>query len=92
MCGWALKASRASAPARSNMRAKPAVVNCVSRSDVNTKGATWVPARAKIVRLDLRTPGTAAGRDGLYPRVVLPILPAECPVRRIGVPVEVECC
>ena len=38
MCGCGLIASLALVAARSIMRAKPAVVNGVPRSDVNTKG------------------------------------------------------
>ena len=38
MCGWALKASLATLPARSIIRAKPAVVDGEPRSDVNTNG------------------------------------------------------
>ena len=30
------------------------------------------------------------GRDGSYPGIVMSLLPPECAVRRIGVPVEVE--
>jgi hypothetical protein len=38
MCGWALKPSLASVPARSTIRAKPAVVKGAPRSLVNTIG------------------------------------------------------
>jgi hypothetical protein len=38
MCGCGLRPNLASTPARSIIRAKPAVVNGVSRSDVNTNG------------------------------------------------------
>ena len=38
MCGCALKASLATFPARSIIRAKPAAVNGAPRSEVNTKG------------------------------------------------------
>ena len=38
MCGCALKTNLASLPARSTMRAKPAVLNGAPRSEVNTKG------------------------------------------------------
>jgi hypothetical protein len=38
MCGCALIVSLAAMPARSIMRAKPAVVNAAPRSEVNTKG------------------------------------------------------
>jgi hypothetical protein len=38
MCGWTLNLKPAVSPARSTMRAKPAVVNGEPRSDVNTNG------------------------------------------------------
>jgi hypothetical protein len=38
ICGWALKPSFASTPARSTMRANPAVVNGDPRSEVNANG------------------------------------------------------
>jgi hypothetical protein len=46
MCGWALKASLASTPALSTVRANPAVQKGAPRSDVNTKGDLGLAAAA----------------------------------------------
>jgi hypothetical protein len=45
MWGCGLKASLADLPARSTMRAKPAVVNGAPRSDVNTNRDLWACSR-----------------------------------------------
>ena len=46
MCGWALNLSFASDPARSTMRANPAVVNGAPRSEMNTNGGLRLLPRA----------------------------------------------
>ena len=44
------------------------------------------PACRNTGDVDLRLP--RRGRDGTYPGAVVPILPAECAVCRIGLPLE----
>jgi hypothetical protein len=50
---------------------------CRTTGDVDLRTLDWAPRRC---------------RDGPYARVVVPILPSECALRGIGVPIEVERC
>ena len=60
-----------------------------------TAGYWFLRARPGLSHHRRRRPADARlaprrGRDGPYPCIVLPILPAECTVRRVGLSVQVE--
>src|SRR6516164_8417689 len=63
MCGCGLKPNLATSPARSIMRAKPAVVNGAPRSEVNTKGDFGSWSRCSLRRARISSPriGCVAG-------------------------------